>query len=950
MKALTTLGVILLLTISAFGQILTPVKWQMDHQSIGNDEFELIFTATIDDGWKIYSQYLESLDGPIPTSFNFDEGAGYEKIGKTEEAEENRKKVFDKVFEMDLVTFSKVATFKQKIKVTDYSKPIVGYLEFMTCDATRCLPPTEEDFEFTLKAATGAVTPKEEVNKETVKEANKTTTTVVDAAENKTSNTIGKVVTESEKQTNQSASTVINAAKNTASNTIGSVVLNTQKETLPTAEAAKETIFQKEQTATKENSTKFVVKDQAVTDQIPQEQMSDPAAESVAHLGADMGGEDNSGLLDPTDWALTATKVNEEEYDLTFDATIDKGWYMYSQHLEEGGPIPTAFYFTKGAHYELVGDAKEVGILKEAHEPVFGVNVIKFVGGKATFIQRVKVFDANQAIEGEVEFMACNDETCTPPLIEPYRIVPATLTATIGDIAASTGSSGADNSGIATMEQGDGTALIQDCGSPAPEESKGLWAIFGLGFIGGLLALLTPCVFPMIPLTVSFFTKGSENRSKGLMNALLYGFFIFMVYILLSVPFHLMDSINPDILNEISTNVWLNIAFFFIFMFFAFSFFGFYELTLPESWVSKSSGAEGAGGILGIFFMALTLALVSFSCTGPILGSLLAGALTSDGGAMQLTSGMGGFGLALAMPFALFAMFPSMMKALPKSGGWLNTVKVTLGFLEVAAAFKFLSNADLVSHWNILKVEPVLLIWILTFVGLGLYLFGKIKFPHDSPIQKLGIGRILTGVASFAFAAYMATGFIYDKEAGSLKSLTYLSGFAPPACYSILYPCDCPQNLNCFKDYDQGIAYAKQVNKPILLDFTGYACVNCRKMEENVWPQDQVYDQLKEKYVLISLYVDDKKDLPESEKVEVVRANGTKRKLRTYGNKWAHFQAARFKSNTQPYYVLLTPDGKQPLNNPVGYMPEANDYAAFLECGLDAFGKFNQKEAIGARE
>ena len=411
-----------------------------------------------------------------------------------------------------------------------------------------------------------------------------------------------------------------------------------------------------------------------------------------------------------------------------------------------------------------------------------------------------------------------------------------------------------------------------------------------------------------------------------------------------------MDSINPDILNEISTNVWLNVFFFLIFMFFAFSFFGYYELTLPESWLAKSSSAEGAGGIIGIFFMALTLALVSFSCTGPILGSLLAGALTSDGGAMQLTAGMGGFGLALALPFGLFALFPSMMKALPKSGGWLNTVKVTLGFLEVAAAFKFLSNADLVSHWNILKVEPVLLIWIATFIGLGLYMFGKIKFPHDSPLKTLGIGRILTGIASLAFAAYMATGLLYDKEAGSLKSLTYLSGFAPPACYSFMYPCDCPQNLNCFKDYDQGIAHAKKVNKPILLDFTGYACVNCRKMEENVWPQDKVYDQLKEKYVLISLYVDDKKELPESEKVEVVRANGTKRKLRTYGHKWAHFQAARFQSNTQPYYVLLTPDGKQRLNNPVGYMPEVDEYSNFLECGLNAFDKYQgKKEMMGLK-
>lgn len=902
MKFLTILGATLLLTLSAFGQIVTPVKWQTDHKALGNDEFELIFTAKIDDGWKIYSQYLESLDGPIPTSFNFEEGDHFEAIGKTEESEATKKKVFDKVFEMELITFSKTGTFTQKVKVKDYSKPIIGYLEFMTCDATRCLPPSEEDFEFTLTAAN-----------------DKGIEGVVETAKEE----------------------VIEVAKNTAEAvkekipTIGTVTL--KKPTTPPTKKEKTTPSEE----TKTTNPKIVFKDATATTESME-------ASSDTEILSNTAMED-SGILDPADWTMAAAKVSDNEYDITFKAVMDKGWYIYSQHTQEGGPIPTGFYFNQGEHYELVGDAKEIGKLKTAPEPAFGpdVTVTKFVGGTATFVQRVKVKDASQPITGELEFMACNNETCTPPLVEPYHFLPSKLATSIGgemaDVAV-----GGTNSGGAIMDNGN--ALVQDCGTPVPEESKGLWSIFGLGFIGGLLALLTPCVFPMIPLTVSFFTKGSENRTKGLTNAFLYGLFIFLVYIILSIPFHLMDSINPDILNEISTNVWLNVFFFLIFMFFAFSFFGYYELTLPEKWLSKSSSAEGAGGIIGIFFMALTLALVSFSCTGPILGSLLAGALTSDGGAMQLTAGMGGFGMALALPFGLFALFPSMMKALPKSGGWLNTVKVTLGFLEVAAAFKFLSNADLVSHWNILKVEPVLLIWIATFIGLGLYLFGKIKFPHDSPIKKLGVGRILTGLASFAFAAYMATGLIYDKDAGSLKSLTLLSGFAPPACYSFMYPCDCPQNLNCFKDYDEGITHAKKVNKPILLDFTGYACVNCRKMEENVWPQDKVYDQLKEKYVLISLYVDDKKELPESEKVEVVRANGTKRKLRTYGHKWAHFQAARFQSNTQPYYVLLTPDGKQRLNNPVGYMPEADEYSNFLECGLNAFDKYQGKpEMIGMK-
>jgi len=351
--------------------------------------------------------------------------------------------------------------------------------------------------------------------------------------------------------------------------------------------------------------------------------------------------------------------------------------------------------------------------------------------------------------------------------------------------------------------------------------------------------------------------------------------------------------------------------------------------------------------------MALTLALVSFSCTGPILGSLLAGALSSDGGAWQLTAGMGGFGLALALPFALFALFPSWMTSLPKSGGWLNTVKVVLGFVELALALKFLSNADLVKHWGILKIEPFLASWILIAIGLALYLFRIIKFPHDSLIKKLSVTRIGLGLASVAFAIYLATGFLYDEKAGSYRPLKLLSGLAPPACYSWFYECDCPQNLNCFKDLNQGLAYAREVGKPVMIDFTGYACVNCRKMEEHVWPESEVYKYLKNDYVLISLYVDEKVELPENEQIEVQKATGGTRKLRNMGHKWSHFQTEYFNTNTQPYYVLLSPDGKL-LNNPVGYTPEEEKYAGFLQCGLEAYqrlsaGKQLDKTFLGVK-
>lgn len=462
-------------------------------------------------------------------------------------------------------------------------------------------------------------------------------------------------------------------------------------------------------------------------------------------------------------------------------------------------------------------------------------------------------------------------------------------------------------------------------------QSKGLWALFLLGFFGGLVALLTPCVFPMIPLTVSFFTKKAETKKTGIKNAFLYGFFIFFIYILLSLPFHFLDTLNPDILNNISTNVYLNVGFFIVFIIFALSFFGVYEITLPASFTNKTDSKAGAGNAVGIFFMALTLALVSFSCTGPILGSLLAGSLTADGGAMQLTAGMGGFGFALALPFALFALFPGMLKSLPKSGGWLTTVKIVLGFLEVGLAFKFLSNADLVTHWGILKREIFIGIWIIIGVLLSLYLWGLIKFKHDSPIKKLSLTRIFLATVSTVFTLYITPGVTNTKYA----NLTLISGFPPPLWYSIYAKNnDCILNLNCTKDYETGLKMAKEHNKLILLDFTGYACVNCRRMEEKVWTDPEVYKVLKEKYIIISLYVDDKNLLPSSQRFTYTGKNGLERKIRSVGDKWSTFETENFRENSQPLYAILNTD-EVLLSHPAPYTPSAKDYLQWLQCGVN---------------
>ncbi len=653
----------------------------------------------------------------------------------------------------------------------------------------------------------------------------------------------------------------------------------------------------------------------------------------------------NAQIYEPVTWSTNVIALSENEYELQATASIEKGWHLYSQNVPKNGPIPTLFVFKSSTDYELLGAVEE----EEGHvvdDPVFRLRITYFEE-EATFKQRIRVNKSLDEFTASVEFMVCDDERCLPPneIDLVFRLNSSgneSITKqNIPGVAASNGNSSLEEQ-LYGMRSEEMKTASSNCGNQNnvnPQKNKGannsLWHIFGLGFLGGLLALLTPCVFPMIPLTVSFFTKSSENnKGKGIQNALIYGFFILSVYLLLSVPFHLLDSVNPDILNEISTNIWLNVIFFVVFVLFAFSFFGYYELTLPSRWTNHTTKGESARGLIGIFFMALTLALVSFSCTGPILGSLLAGSLTSDGGAWQLSTGMAGFGFALGMPFALFAMFPKLMDSLPKSGGWLNTTKVILGFLELALAIKFLSNADLVAHWGLLKIEPFLILWIILFTGLALYLLGKLKFPHDAPHLKLSFPRWAGAFLVFAFVVYLASGFRVNKNTQTFTSLTLLSGLAPPAGYSYLYPNECPNNLNCFKDLQEGIDHAKKVNKPILLDFTGYACVNCRKMEEHVWPKPKIKEFLEKDYVLISLYVDDKKTLPAEEQIQVERSNGGSRKLKNYGHKWAHFQTQFFKTNAQPYYVLLSPDGKTILNEAVGYTPDEDTYAAFLACGL----------------
>lgn len=655
-----------------------------------------------------------------------------------------------------------------------------------------------------------------------------------------------------------------------------------------------------------------------------------------------------SQIEDPVQWSFSVDSLSEDTRYLVIHADIENGWNVYSQHVDPDGPVPTTFTFAPSSNYQLIESVMESNTITK-FDPVFQMELSSFQN-KAIFKQKIKlVNDTLSFVKGELEFMVCNSTMCLPPDYVDMLFDLKKKTKNHLLLNDNQKNLGVNNKyKIASIDLYN---PIGDCGEKKSEKS--LWGIFLLGIVGGFIALLTPCVFPMIPLTVSFFTKGSNNKSKAIYNAGLYGLFIFLTYSFLSLPFHLMPNINPEVLNEISTNPWLNISFFFIFLVFAISFFGYFEITLPSSWSNTAGSGRDIGGIVGIFFMALTLAIVSFSCTGPILGSLLAGTLSSATAdtvsffgfetamvSLKLSLAMAGFGLALGFPFTLFAAFPTWLKSLPKSGGWLNTVKVVLGFLEIALAIKFLSNADLVEQWGLIKRETFFFLWFLTFMGLFLYIIGVIKFPHDSQKTNLGFGRISFAVLTFSFAIYLFPGIIGK----SWWHHNLLSGFPPAKYYSYLNPEH--EIKNIFKDYELGLEYAKKSNMPVMIDFTGQACVNCRKIEEAIWVEKDVKKILDNDYVVISLYVDEKTLLPEElqETVDIVTRDGNvkKKKIKTIGNKWSTLQSLTFANNTQPLYVLMSPD-EELLAHPIGYSyaKNVNNYINYLNCGLDAFKSKN---------
>jgi thiol:disulfide interchange protein DsbD len=475
---------------------------------------------------------------------------------------------------------------------------------------------------------------------------------------------------------------------------------------------------------------------------------------------------------------------------------------------------------------------------------------------------------------------------------------------------------------------------VNDCGDEGTK-NKSLFSIFLLGVLGGLIALLTPCVFPMIPVTVTFFTKKSHDKGKGVANAVMYGSFIFLIYVLITLPFHVAnEAISPEIFNNISTNVWLNLVFFAVFVIFALSFFGLFEIGLPAGLANKMDSKSGLGNLGGIFFMAATLAIVSFSCTGPILGTLLVG--VAEQGAWPLTAGAAGFGLALGLPFALFAMFPQWLHSLPKSGGWMTDVKVILGFLELALAIKFLSNADLVQQWGLLKREIFIASWIIIGILMVLYLLGKLRISHSSPVKRFSFVRVAFIVLIASFTLYLLPGLTTTKWA----DLRLISGFPPPRTYSIFNAGHGPAGVlqPIHNKYEEALEIARKENKPVLIDFTGWACVNCRRMEENIWPDRVVDSLMRKEFIVVSLYVDERKKLPLPEQTIVKLANGGEKSIVTVGDKWSTFQTENFGATSQPQYAIITAD-QQALTKPKFYTDRAEDFARWLQCGLDAFQK-----------
>lgn len=664
-------------------------------------------------------------------------------------------------------------------------------------------------------------------------------------------------------------------------------------------------------------------------------------------------------IKNPVKFKFTVNELGNNQYEAVLNATLESGWHIYSRDIPEDTGIPTE-YVVSGKNIELIGKFQEVGKKHEEFSEAFGGTII-YYSNSAGFKQKFKLKDPTKAgdVVAEITYQTCDDRVCLAPNTLEFnkKITPTGVTeeaVTDDKTEATKDSAKVVETLTGNPVKGDSTIVetakldpkqlkvasidiskpLTDCGTGSSKIDENYWTYLLLGFIGGLIALLTPCVFPMIPLTVSFFTKGNKNPAKGKRDALVYGFFILLIFVLLSLPFHLIDGIAGNIFNEISTNVWLNIVFFIIFIFFAGSFFGYYDITLPSSIANKSSKAEEAGGMIGIFFMALTLVIVSFSCTGPILGSLLGSAITGSANVpMLLTFALAGFGLAWAIVFGLLALFPQALQSLPKSGGWMNTVKVVLGFVELALALKFLSKADLVSKTFLIKRELFIAIWIVVAIGLVIYLFGLIRFPHDDKKPKISITRKIIGVLGIGFVVYLIQGLIPAER----PKLSLLSGILPPLNVSYFHnEKDGILGMHPEHDFFNAIELAKKENKPILIDFTGYGCENCRKMEEFVWSEPDILPILQNDVVLASLYVDDKEELPEGQKTKIDLGDGQVKKVKTIGDRWSLFQTANFNNNSQPHYVLLTPDGKV-INTPVsGYM-EKEKFKKFLECGVNYF-------------
>jgi len=652
----------------------------------------------------------------------------------------------------------------------------------------------------------------------------------------------------------------------------------------------------------------------------------------------------NSQILDPVKWTTKIEKNSGNNYILTFNGVIENDWHMYSQFTPDGGPLPLEVIFKdQKGNFNLIGKAKE-SKTTTAYNDVFEVNETFFVKN-AQIQQEISLINPKiSKIEVALNYQVCK-ESCINQEKKFSFMIPSSTKTEVGIIKTDT----AKISTTTTSKPEE----IKDVVSPMSkvkvtpsqsEKPKGLWSIFFIAFLSGFAALLTPCVFPMIPMTVSFFTKQSKTRAAGIRNAIIYGIAIIFIYVILGL---LVTWIfGADALNALSTNVWFNLFFFLLLIIFAASFLGAFEIMLPNSWANKVDSQADRGGIIGILFMALALAIVSFSCTGPIVGTLLVEA-ASKGGIAPII-GMFGFSLALALPFMLFAMFPGWMHSLPKSGGWLNTVKVVLGFLELALAFKFLSNADLVLQLHLLEREVFLAIWIAVFGALAFYLFGKITLPHDSSLTHISVGRLSLGLVVLSFTIYMIPG-LWGAP------LKLINAFPPPMEYSETplgfgssgskisttnLPDGAklgPHQIVVFDDYDKGLAYAKIVNKPIMLDFTGFACVNCRKMENNVWSDERVLSILKNEVVLISLYVDDKRDLPKNEQ-HISKTTGSE--IETIGDKWADFMISKYKTNTQPLYVLTDLE-ENSLNEttPTISYTSVEEYENWLKQGISKFQK-----------